>query len=494
MSITLGRRDRPWVGTIFFGITVLLLAVIAGLISVSGSPMFIGAYAGLFVGGVLLFSPRLLFAVTVAVGMMGAGLAEFYLGIGQANWIASGLGLALGVAAMLYAFNSKPLDPGVKRLRSTGPLTLAFLVMLVVSSIVNQISWVQFAVGLRNYLPFLGILVALRYVLPERTLARIPYALVGIGLLQLPFCIHQAVFVAPMRAQSASARGGAAEAIVGTFGGDPLGGGYTGEMAVFVLLASCIALALTPQVRAFRYGFIFMPIAALACVAMAETKIVFVLTPFVLALVFLEEIRSSPRRFFMFLGGAGAALGVLTAVYAWRFWSSGLDEVIHAFTYSFDPDFMVTSVHRGRVAALIHWWHENVTDFDFIHILFGYGVAATLESSRVLGAGSAVKIFGYGLDAHAASKLLWDLGLFGFGLFLWIIVRTGLNAHRLLRIETMTAPHRAMLKVSRGAMFAFAAMLPYQVSVLGGAPMQVLFWIFVGYVEYWRCFAVPARS
>jgi hypothetical protein len=276
------------------------------------------------------------------------------------------------------------------------------------------------------------------------------------------------------------------EAIVGTFGGDLLGGGYTGEMAVFVLLASLLSLALVPSIRFGKALSWTMCIFAIGCMALAETKIIFVLTPIALVMVFYEEVRSSPKRMFSLLIAMSIVLGGLTAVYAWRFWSKGPNEFWHAFTYSFDPHFMIDRFHRGRIAAIFHWWDNNIVHFDFFHSLLGYGMSSTLESSRVLGEGSSVKLFGLGLDAHAMSKLLWDSGILGFGLFCWIVARSGWNAHRLVRSNALPAFHSEVMKVSRATMFCFAAMLSYQVSVVGGAPLQFLFWFFVGYIEYWR--------
>jgi hypothetical protein len=229
-----------------------------------------------------------------------------------------------------------------------------------------------------------------------------------------------------------------------------------------------------------------MCIFAIGCVAVAETKIVFVLAPIAAVLVFYEELRSSPKRMVVYLFVMAIVLGGLGAVYAWRFWTKGPDEFWHAFTYSFDPNFMVDRLHRGRIAALFHWWDNNIVHFDFLHAIFGYGMASTLETSRILGEGSAVKVMGLGLNSHAASTLLWDSGIIGFSVFCWVIARTTWNAHRLVGMRTLPEFHHGAMKATRATMFCFAAMLPYQVSVVGGAPMQFIFWFFIGYVEYWR--------
>ena len=467
-------------------IAVIVISLIGGLLATMGSVRLIGGFVGLFLAIFLLFSPTLLFRLVLVFSLAISGIAEFYFGIGQANWVASILAFSLLAAAFISS--SKQSSQSVTlATKSVGWLVAAYVIVLMLSSLLNMNSIMQFLVGVRNYVPFIGVFLALKYLSnSDKDMKQSTYMILFIGLIQLPFCLQQAIFVAPARQYSLEAVGGGAEAIVGTFGGNPLGGGYTGEMAVFMLIASCLSLVLASSIRFGKLLSLAISIAAIGCVALAETKIVFLLTPLAIILVFLEDIRSSPKKMFALLLVVICVLGGLAAVYAWRFWTKGPDEFWHAFTYSFDPDFMVDRFHRGRIGALVHWWDNNVVRFDALHTFLGYGMGSTLEASRTLGEGSAVKIYGLGIDAHAANKLLWDSGVLGFGFFCWVIIRTGLNANRLVRITATPQFHHGVLKTSRAAMFCFAAMLPYQVSVLGGAPMQFLFWFFVGYVEYWR--------
>lgn len=464
----------------------LALSILGGMAASTGSALVVGAFIGVGVAAFLAFAPSYLFAATMFFSLAIAGLAEFYFGIGQANWIPSLLGLALLAVAGL-AHGEIARRPNRAFLPSVGWLVAGYCFILLSASILNANSLLQLVAGIRNYLPFVGVFLALQcFANSDKNLKTWVNSLLLIGFIQFPFALHQAIFIAPMREKTLAAVGGGAEAIVGTFGGNPMGGGYTGEMAIFVLLASLLAIALAPTMRHGKALAWVMSAFAIGCVALAETKIVFVLAPIAVTMVFWEELRASPKRMFGLLAAMSVVLGGLAAVYAWRFWGKGPDEFWHAFTYSFDPNFMIDRLHRGRIAALIHWWDNNVVQFDFFHAFLGYGMASTLEASRILGEGSAVKAFGLGLDAHAASKLLWDGGLVGFGIFGWLIARSAWNAHRLIGQPSIPIFHRNVLKTARAAMFCFAVILPYQVSVVGGAPMQFLFWFFIGYVEFWR--------
>jgi hypothetical protein len=468
---------------------VLFISLVAGLIAASGSTIFVVAFAGMCGAVFLAFSPALLFGSMIVFSLAVTGVAEFYFFINQVNWVASLMGLALLVMALLTRLKSTQRQPLRVRppLPSTTGLIALYVLLLLLSSAMNRVPLVQLLIGVRYYLCYMGVYFALQSYANSDNEQRLWVKMVlGFGLVQLPFCLHQAIFIAPKRAHSLQAVGEGVESIVGSFGGNQLGGGYTGEMAVFTLLASALAIALAPSLKHGRLLATIMCISALGCVGLAETKIVFVLTPIVLGIVLWEQIRSSSRYMFGVVFGASAALGLVGAVYAWRFWTKGPGEFWHAFTYSFDPNFMVDRLHRGRVATLVHWWDHNVLHFDLLHSLLGYGMGASVEQSSILRAGNAVLLFGVGLDSHAASKLLWDGGLLGLGMLVLIILRSGWNAHRAVSMAGIPDFHRNVLKMARAAMFCFAAMLPYQVSIVGGAPMQFLFWFFVGYIEYWR--------
>lgn len=471
----------------------LLCSLFAGLIASTGSPVFVVAFAGMCVAVFLAFSPVLLFGSMLVFSLGVTGVAEFYFHISQVNWVASMMGLSLLIIVFLYKLQAKPSNAHATNLSvlpSVTPLIALYVMLLFASSFINGNSTAQIIIGVRNYICFLGVFFALQaYANSEREQEIWIKFLLFFGLLQLPFCLHEAIFIAPKREHSLAAVGGGAESIVGTFGGNQLGGGYTGEMAVFMLMSLALSIALIPSLRRGKLLAWAMGGAALVCVGVAETKIIFVLTPFVFAMVLWEKLRSSPRTMFSVVFGSVAGLGVIGSVYAIRFWTKGAGEFWHAFTYSFDPNFMVDKFHRGRVATLAHWWDRNVLHFDVVHSLFGYGMAASVEQSSILRAGNAVLLYGLGLDSHAASKLLWDSGLLGFGAMCLIILRSGWNAHLAVSMLGIPEFHKNVLKMARAAMFCFAAMLPYQISIIGGAPMQFLFWFFVGYIEYWRAFA-----
>lgn len=456
----------------------IFLGFLAGIISSSGSILIAGVFVGVVLGGCLTLSLRLLFYVAIFFCMVVCGLLEFYFFIGQANWLASGLCLIL---LIISCMNLLVGQPRIKANDSIYPIVVLFLSGVVIGGAFNLLTPLQWVVGLRTYLPFIGVLLALTVYLRENDLERIPLVLLCIGMLQLPFCMHQFFVIGPIRNRSLASIGGSQEAMVGTFGGDMFGGGYTAEMALFMLIAACIAVAINGKGRFYKAIKYFMPLSALLCVALAETKIVILITPIVFLIIFWEELRASPKFLFGAFTVIALAVTILISVYALRFYESG-DDALHAFTYSFDPNFMVDQYHRGRIAALIHWWDNVFLSGDLMRILFGYGVASTLEASRVLGEGNAVKVFGLGLDAHASSKLLWDTGICGLVLFIWLLVRSAKNANTALQ-NTSNPNVVAMLKVSRGAMFIFAAMLPYQIAMFGGPPMQFLFWLFIGYIE-----------
>lgn len=476
----------PFKGILELGL-VLALAVFFGLVSSTGSVFYVGLLFGLVASVALVFFPGLMFTGAFWFALLLGGLAEFYLGIGQANWLASGLTSLMLVSAAFYAMGRQQhRDRRLSGRSGTGlgPLILAFTVILCVAGALNGISFIQWVVGLRNYLPFMGVFAVGAYVLGAEQWRRVWLWLLIVGLVQLPLCLHQFLFVASKRANSFKAVGGAAEAIVGSFGGNQMGGGYTGEMAVFVVLAALLATLVPREERLWRVGRWLMPLAAVVCVGLAETKVVFVMAPLLIVACFWNEVRARPGRFLGLALGGALLMTVLGVVYWYRYWSKSSGEFLHAWTYSFDPNFMVDPLHRGRVAAVMHWWMVHAQAGDWLHMLIGYGAGASLEASRMLGQGNAVLRYGLGLDAHAMSKLLWDCGLLGFSAMLALMVRGAWAARQLSRDASLSAEMRGTLRWAMGALLAFILMLPYQVSVLGGAPMQMLLWMTLGFIEF----------
>jgi len=479
---TIGQRLLPWI----LIATAVGIAVIAGLLAATGVKLFVGVLAAAVLGLALLQSPSTHTVVAMVFALVATGVLEFFFFFGQANWMSSlivGSGL---LAAALHSLRPRSRNDQASAMTAFGLMVLAYLTVLTASSLINAIPIGQAIVGLRNYVPYIGVAALLLYCgLRPQFVEKLPLGLLAIAVIQVPVALYQHLVVGPWRAALRNAVGRPDEAIVGTFGGSAITGGYTGEMAAFLVMMIIFVVALRRE-RVMSTGLaVCLAVLLLVPILVAETKVALVLLPLLLMVCFWRDAVRNPK-FFVSVILAGALLvGVVAVVYFWRYWGDQRG-AIRTLTYSFDPDFMVTAYHRGRVGTLVHWFQTIVADGQVVATLFGHGVASALENSATIGYGTAVAKYGLGLDSHAMSRLLWDVGVVGLLAFMALPLWAFFVARRLAQSSSASGLVRAALTALSGAALAMTMMLPYQTSVLGGSAMQFLFWFCLGFVEYQR--------
>lgn len=467
-----------------FGIlaVAIVLGIAGGLAAALGAVLPVAMLSALLIGVAVIASPRLHIVLATLVALVVTGVLEFFASFGQANWLSS---LIVGSMLITVAARIAGGKAAKEPISSLVPLVVLYLLTLLFSSIVNKIPFAQAMVGVRNYLPYIGVAALLIWggVKPEtgRLLFRI---FIGIALLQVPFGLYQSLVVGPWRVAQAGAIGRADEAVVGTFGGNVLTGGYTGEMASFLVMVMVFLTALrrdrlmsTPVVTGIIVGLL-IPIL------LAETKITLVLIPVLFVVAFLTDLRRNPKFAFAAVLAGGFVFLVIAVTYYIKYWTGG--DAGHHLGYSFDPNFMVTPDHRGRVGTIVHWFQMNVQLGSVFSALVGHGVGSSIEGSFTIGMGSAVRQYGLGLDSHAMSRLLWDGGILSFVLFMGIGLRTFWTSWKLANGGLQPGPDRAAATFCAAASLSMVLMLPYQMSVLGGSAMQFIFWFTVGYTEMLR--------
>ena len=166
-------------------------------------------------------------------------------------------------------------------------LYLTFILLGLVSTVL-QSGIVTAIVGFKNELALsLLMLCMLLGMVRESQLHRLTQLFYWIFYVQIPVAIYQVIFIVPQRV---ALRGEDEkwDSVVGTFGGDPMGGGNTGALGFFCLLVMLIKLS------EFRHGLIsrrsvaFHILAAFAICVLAEVKFVILLSPLLLAWVWLS--------------------------------------------------------------------------------------------------------------------------------------------------------------------------------------------------------------
>jgi len=417
------------------------------------------------------------------VALVITGVLEFFASFGQANWLSSVIASSMLLTVFAKLMSTSAIRESISQLVV---LLLLYVMTLVFASAVNGVSLPQAIVGFRNYFPYLGVAALLIWgeLKPEtgRFLLRL---LIGIALLQVPFALYEFLVVGQWRSAQRGAVGRSDEAIVGTFGGNVLTGGYTGEMAAFLVMAIVFVAALKRDRLISGWATAVMIFLMLVPILLAETKVALILIPILFGVAFFTDLRRNPKFALISVIFGGVLVSAIAATYYVKYWGEGA-VAAQQLGYSFDPDFMVTPDHRGRVGTVVHWYRVNVEHGDFIQAVIGHGVGSSLEGSLTIGLGSAVRKFGLGLDAHAMSRLLWDGGVLTLTLFVFIGLRSSWIALTLANRRLAPGPDRAAATFCGAAALGMTMMIPYQMSILGGSAMQFLFWFVIGYIEMLR--------
>lgn len=494
-GFTANAVSMPWRSSraaVVIQATVLSLGVIfacllLGAIAAFGS-MKIAVLVAAVIGGlsVLALSTGTLLSGLVFLSFIIVGQLFYFGGMGQAVWISFGFGGLLYIKWMASLFS----QGSEFRLTSLNVLVALFILSVLISFAVNRSPVFQALAGGKNLVALLSVFLVLSAGLVSRgTIQKIWKMMFWILMFQIPIVLYQYLIVAPSRTRFGSTVGGVEwDAVVGGFGGDPEGGGYSGGMAYFV----CVAIAFA--VGSYRRGLLsgvrlFLALCAgLLCVGLAEVKVVVVLVPLAAIVMFSPEIKRRPL-----IAIVGVPVAVVTAFsvlfayeavhYANRGGggSSPSEIVERAFGYSLDPNHVnLRTGELGRVSAVRFWFAEQSLDQP-TEFLFGSGPGASRGNSMV-GPGEAARRYSFFIDRSAATQLLWDVGMFGFLAYVLACSVALLKALRLTRLPHVSAEDSAILETCAAGLGMLLVMLFYGREPLEAPAISVLAMLMLGVV------------
>ena len=310
-----------------------------------------------------------------------------------------------------------------------------------------------------------------------------------IASVQWAFCLYQKFVIVPQRI-AGGYPGSPWDSVVGTFGGEMFGGGESGSLGVFLAITLSIAAALHKSKMLGGFAFAAIMVFGLAAVGLSESKVVVLLVPLGALIVYHDYLLRNPVRFLM--GGllmVAFVMGLLV-VYHFVYWEQGsrlgiVDSIIQRLSYSFDPDFRVTTLNLGRIGSQVFWWNSHSILDNPLTFLVGHGLASAVSQSSVIGMGSAVREYRYLLDTTGSTKLLWESGLLGLLLFLAMFVVGFFRAYRLSRLASIPPWHRAVLSGAQAAMVLMFLAVFYEVTTVSSPPMQFINMLLMGYIVYW---------
>lgn len=504
-AIRPGRLGGPWVAVATAVLLPMLLAAFLGMVVALGSPQ-LTLIAAASVGGLaLLFVPTYLTVqMLLLIAFVGVGTAMYYGKVNQAHWVPYALSLFLWVKLPLDALMREPSPPGPSerrpRILPLAWLVMAIFVLTAVSILVNGTPLLETLIGLRNYLYIWSIaFVVAAGALDPKQLRRTLLMVLALVALQAPFAVQQHFI--------AFGRTGNWDAVVGTFAGNPDGGGGgSGEMVMFL----CFGLAFAASLWKFgelRAGVALAVIAAATATTMlAETKAFFVFAPAALAVVMVGELRRRPGLALAMFALTSALMAATFLFYKAQYFddtqAAHRDATIAEYLdYAVSADSKTTQmINRrtgevSRLGAPLVWFREAGVGGPHGWVI-GYGPRAS-NISGLTGPGEAARHFAFSLTTSTITTLLWDLGALGLLVFVGLVVLTGFTAWRLSRDERIPRFHRATLEAMAGGFVVSMASLAYNPGLVDGYATQSFLAFCIGYVMYWQRFAAgapPGRS
>ena len=308
--------------------------------------------------------------------------------------------------------------------------------------------------------------------------------------------IYQVLLVVPQRV---AVRGEDEkwDSVVGTFGGDPMGGGNTAAMGLFCLLIMLLKLS------EYKHGLTTFKSAALHIILgiglciIGEVKFVILLSPIFLAWVWIspsyvkDVSKVNLKTLFIIVAGMLVLIGLSIMILAWYYSSAfgsdptkgSLSIFIDSLSYIFDPNYIMSTGELGRFTTFLFWLKNNDL-WGLSGTLFGYGLNATNSGSTV-SPGFLNIIYNLILDSTALSMLLWEVGIIGTLLFigLFIYILKVCQPKPVLMLEQLDKQDLQLLSFAP-AFNAFAISclisLPYSQILMITPMLQFLFYLSLG--------------
>ena len=412
------------------------------------------------------------FALTTIVF---CGTVQYFTGVVAVLWLPFFMVLVMVVLLMMQS-RQQPLALSARE-KVVLALYLTFIILSLCATVL-QSGIVTAIVGFKN------------------ELHRLTQLFYWLFYVQFPLAIYQVLVVVPKRV---ALRGEDEkwDSVVGTFGGDPMGGGNTAAMGMFCLLIMLLKVSeFKHGICSFKSMAAHIVLAFFLCVV-GEVKFVILLSPFLLALLwimpaYVSGISKVTLRSLMIIAAGMvvlifAAITILASNYSSAFGGdptkSALSVFIDSLGYIFDTNYIMESGELGRFTTIFFWLKHNEL-FGPGGMLFGYGLNATNSGSTV-SPGYIGAWYHLILDSTALSMMLWEVGIIGVILFIAMIASILIGMRPKETFSRYDLKHEDLqLLSSAPAFYVFAIgcllSLPYSQILMIIPMLQFLLWLALG--------------
>ncbi len=319
------------------------------------------------------------------------GTAQYFTGVGAILWLP--FLLAIGMVGLTFIQTSHSKLMLDKHELSILVLLTGFFA-LSLSSTSLQVGVKETIIGFKNQFALALVLFCLLLgFCRESQIYKVVKLFYFIFYIQWPIIAFQLLVMVPRRV----ARYGDYEkwdSVVGTFGGDPFGGGNSAVMGLFCLLIMLLKVSEYKHGLTTKLSVALHVLSGFVLCVLGEIKFVILIAPLLLAYVwiapsYLRDIKSYSIAIIIPLM-IPLSLLILAAVYVLGssyIVNLGMDPDTSPFMafwksidYIFDPDFIVPTDdgfgELGRMTT-VFFWLKNSQVYGITGQLFGYGLNTT---------------------------------------------------------------------------------------------------------------------
>ena len=487
-----------------------LLAIVSGLVASLGVPLLALFLAAPVIAVLLATRPILLLWLVLVGGLVVAGVTTLYVPmLRQARWGVALAAMLLGAIAIIAHFvrnpPRSPLPHGLQERRGTLMVwAFAFFSLTLFSGLLNDGATLDTMIGLKNYFQVWGILLAFALLpMSAGSADRMMAFLVWLGVLQLPFALHETFFLVPQRMSALDAGRNivAQDIVVGTFSGSMSGGGAGASMTVLLGIALTVLLA---RWRSGRLGIAALVVSCLAClapIALGEHKLGMVFVVLIPLIVYGDQLVRNPVRTVAF-GAISLAVAVLLFIAFTMLPRTGgsrnltVDEYLQQAVDYNVGDKGYGSLYLNRKTVYAFWWQAHQSPGRIVNALIGYGPGATNESRTGFRersyASTQYPLYGIGLTG--LSGLLWEVGVLGTAAALGFLVSAFLIARRLALKAGRVSARWAYLKGAEAGVLMVTLSLLHSGNFLFEIGLQTLLVLLVGYLWHFKSRPVDGES
>lgn len=475
LSTTYRRRTKGNWTLVALLLGGLGLALLFGLVAVTGSPLLVGLAAAMIVGPLLLMVPELTIWVLLIVGLV-LGILSGSPKFSKLAWGASLLSMLLLPPALINMMWSKE-----RRLPTFMKLAVLFLVYAVLATAVRWYSLGEFVAGFKRYFQAFGLMLALSLIVfPPEAYERWKKFLLVVGLLQLPFAAFELFVLVPMRGGLAHGSE-ATDVVAGTFGANLDGGSPNSVMVMYLFIVVAFLLARW-RVGLIKTGrFLLLSAICMLPLGMGETKIAVVMLPLVGISLLRKDLMKAPLRYLPALLGMALMTIVLGYIYVVLMMkSTPADVIAQTLRYNVGDQGYSAGMVLNRYTSITFWFGRQGD--DMVSFLIGNGLGSSFSSLTNNGH-MALKYLNYGLNMTAVSTLLWDVGIIGCLLFISILVSAWFAAGR-LHNEVSDPGVKADALAIQAAITLFGLGLVYADSIVNLVSLEIVVAVVLGYLAY----------